>query len=183
MPEKMDYENVEFIDFAVDYAVPRTGEQGYLVLPGGCSGLGDDSLCYFREREDCEVIIDGPEMSIYGMIAKEHSFMAVVTGMTYDYKLVARVEKGEYFVFPRFMLHGREPYEKIEVRIESLPDGSDYNHDCSRLTVGSGWIEGTASHKRTDERERSTGKCGICTIYSYSYGVEACTYTCSGTDP
>lgn len=128
MPEKMDYENVEFIDFAVDYAVPRTGEQGYLVLPGGCSGLGDDSLCYFREREDCEVIIDGPEMSIYGMIAKEHSFMAVVTGMTYDYKLVARVEKGEYFVFPRFMLHGRGPYEKIEVRIESLPDGSDYNH-------------------------------------------------------
>ena len=39
MPEKTDYKNVEFIDFAVDYAVPRTGEQGYLVCPEAAADL------------------------------------------------------------------------------------------------------------------------------------------------
>lgn len=141
MPDKIDYEDVEYIDFAVDYESARAGEDGYLVLPRGCSGLGDDCLCYFRKRDDCEVVIDGPEMIVYGMIAEGRSFMATVTGMTYDYKLVAKVENGIYSVFPRFMIYNRKPYENIEVRIEKLPDGSDYNqiaHAYRRFRVDRG---------------------------------------------
>lgn len=127
MPEKVDYTNVKSVDFAVDYAKAQAGEAGYYVLPRGREGLGDDSLCYFTEREDCEVVIEGPEMTMYGMIGENYSFMAAVTGMTYDYELVVRAEKGVYTMFPRFILNGQTPYEKIEVRFETLSKGADYN--------------------------------------------------------
>lgn len=127
MPENVDYRNVEYVDFAVDYAKMQKGNAGYYVLPHGCAGLGDDSLCYFTEREDCEVIIEGPKMTMYGMVAKNRSFMAAVTGMTYDYQLVVKAEKGIYTMFPRFILNGQPPYEKIEVRIEALSGEADYN--------------------------------------------------------
>lgn len=127
LAEGILYEEVEAVDFGVDFAVAESGEEGYLVLPRGRKGVGDDSLCFFRTRQDCEVVTEGPEMTMYGMIAKGRSFLAVVTGMTYDYELVAKVENQVYSVFPRFLLHGRKPYERMEVRFERLPDEADYN--------------------------------------------------------
>lgn len=130
MPEQTDYDKIAYIDFAVDCFKESVGTAGYYVLPSGARGLGDHSLCYFKEREDCEVVIDGPQMMMYGLVDDEGAFTAIVTGMTYDYQLIAKLEQGEYTVFPRFLLNGKEPYEPIEVRIRQLPESSDYNNVC-----------------------------------------------------
>lgn len=127
MPKETDYTNIEFIDFGIDYVNPRAGEDGYLIIPSGRTGLGDDSLCYYRTRSDYEVVINGPHMIVYGAIYPGKSFMATVTGMSYDYDLVASVKNNTYSIYPRFLINGTTPYEEVEVRFETLPDGSDYN--------------------------------------------------------
>lgn len=124
---EIPWQEVETVDLCVDFATAKAGEEGYLVLPRGRSGVGDDCLCYFRPRQDCEVVTEGPEMTMYGMIAEGRSFLAVVTGMTYDYALVAKVENQVYSVFPRFLIHGRKPYEAIEVCFQRLQKDADYN--------------------------------------------------------
>lgn len=130
MPEDTDYTHVTEVDFAIDCCVKKAGEVGYYVLPSGQSGLRDHSLCYFKERSDCEVVIGGPEMTMYGGVEEQGAFTAIVTGMTYDYQLIAQVKDGEYAVFPRFLLNGTAPYEPIEVKICLLSEGADYNDVC-----------------------------------------------------
>lgn len=130
MPEQTDYTDVKEIDFAVNLCQKKSEDTGYYVLPSGQTGLRDHSLCYFKGRQDCEVIIGGPEMTMYGAVEEHGAFTAIVTGMTYDYKLVVQVSDGQYSMFPRFILNGSAPYEPIEIKIRCLSENADYNDIC-----------------------------------------------------
>lgn len=116
MPQNIDYDEIDTIDFGYDYVIPKIGDQGYFVIPHGETGARDSIICYFDNKKDYELITDGPVMIMFGVIHKNHSFTAVVTGMTYDYQLVACIEKGRYYIFPRIMINGNAPYEDIGVR-------------------------------------------------------------------
>jgi len=128
MPPGIDYSEVDYIDFGIDLINPQAGDNGYFVIPHGETGLKDSILCKFRQREYCEVIVDGPVMPMFGVITDTRSFMAAVSGMTYDCQLVAGFSEKGYYIFPRFIIHGRTPYEPICVEYHDLDaENPDYN--------------------------------------------------------
>jgi hypothetical protein len=90
-----------------DFATADTGEEGYFVMPNGHLGS-------FRER-DGEKRLAASCMSMFGMKTPRMAFAAVVTGMPYNYSLVARASKGVYTLAPVFDRGLDKPYEDIAV--------------------------------------------------------------------
>ena len=115
-----------YLDFCPEFLVSGKDSEGYSFAPRGTKE-GGTVLTYFKDREDCEYISDSNQMPIFGFKTTENSIFAVVTGMTYEYKIVVSVKSGTYYIFPRFFLNGKNLYEDIEVQYYQLPGGSDYN--------------------------------------------------------
>ena len=115
----------DHIDFLYDYF--RSGVcDGYMIAPRGTQE-GGTILCRFRKRADCEYISDSNYMPIYGFKTEEKTVFAVVTGMTYEYKIVLGVKDGTYYIYPRFFVDEQTNYEDICVELHTLAPGSDYN--------------------------------------------------------
>lgn len=128
-PSLPDWSPVEAIEFAPGMGAACAGDEGCYVVPHGHGDttIGDSILCRFREREDHTLVVAGPEMTMFGVLHPEGAFMAAIAGMTYEYELVVRVEKGRYACYPRVKLEGRAPYEPFRVEYVLLPRTADYN--------------------------------------------------------
>lgn len=77
-----------------DFAAGRVGEPGYFVLPNGHLGT-------FREKEGL-VRLAAPCMAMFGMKTPRRTFVAIVTGLPYNFSLTVRVRAGVYRVYPVF---------------------------------------------------------------------------------
>ncbi|MGN1367327.1 MAG: DUF5696 domain-containing protein [Aristaeellaceae bacterium] len=128
-PSLPDWSGVAAVEYAPLMGAASAGDRGGYVLPHGHgdTALGDSILCTFRPREDCRVVTGGPEMTMFGVLREEGSYMAVISGMTYEYELVTSVQAGQYRCYPRVPLDGAAPYEPIRVEYVPLPEGADYN--------------------------------------------------------
>ncbi|MDY4976583.1 MAG: DUF5696 domain-containing protein [Clostridia bacterium] len=115
-----------YIDFCPDFLVSGLDSQGYAVVPRGTKE-GGTMLCRFTERADCEYISDSNTMPVFGFKTGDATIFAVVTGMTFEYKIVVGVKQNRYYLFPRFFLNSKNRYEDIAVDYYVLPAGSDYN--------------------------------------------------------
>ena len=118
--------DAKYIDFMCDYLVSGIDENGYYFAPRGTKENGT-ILTYFKEREDCEYISDSNSMSIFGFKTSEKSVFAVVTGMTFEYRIVCGVKDNKYYIYPKFFLNEKNHYEDIVVEYYNLPVGTDYN--------------------------------------------------------
>lgn len=114
------------IDFCPDFLTSGIDENGYAIVPRGTKE-GGTMLCNFTEKEDCEYISDSNYMPIFGFKTSEKTIFAVVTGMTFEYKIVVGVRNQQYYIFPRFFVSNKTNYEPIEITYYKLPVGSDYN--------------------------------------------------------
>lgn len=128
-PSLPDWSEVTAVEYAPLMGAASAGEPGGYVIPHGHddTALGDSILCLFRTREDCRIVTGVSEMTMFGVLREEGSFMAVISGMTYEYELVTRVRDGQYACYPRVQLDGQAPYEPIRVEYVPLPEGADYN--------------------------------------------------------
>ncbi len=116
-----------FLDFCPDFLTSGIDAEGYVVAPRGTKE-GGTMLCRFTDNKpDCEYISDSNYMPIFGFKTSEDTIFAVVTGMTYEYKIVVGVKNGTYYIYPRFYLNGKNLYEDMTVEYHILPKGSDYN--------------------------------------------------------
>ena len=118
--------DVCYLDFCPEFLTSGKDENGYSFAPRGTKE-GGTMLTYFTERADAEYISDSNQMPIFGFKTSEDSIFAVVTGMTYEYKIVVGVKDGKYYIYPRFYLNGKNLYEDAVVEYYVLPKGSDYN--------------------------------------------------------
>ncbi len=114
------------IDFCPDFLTSGIDENGYAIVPRGTKE-GGTMLCNFTEKEDCEYISDSNYMPIFGFKTSEKTIFAVVTGMTFEYKIVVGVRNQQYYIFPRFFVSSKTKYEPISITYYMLPVGSDYN--------------------------------------------------------
>lgn len=115
-----------FLDFCPEFLTSGKDINGYAIAPRGTKE-GGTMLCRFTDKDDCEYISDSNQMPIFGFKTTESSIFAIVTGMTFEYKIVVGVRNGIYYLYPRFYLNGKNLYEDITVEYYILPKGSDYN--------------------------------------------------------
>lgn len=95
-----------------DFATAKTGEGGYFVMPNGHLGS-------FHETNGVEKL-SASCMPMFGMKTPRMTFVAIVTGMPYNYSLIARATKGVYALTPVFD-HGMDkPYEDIAITFYPL---------------------------------------------------------------
>ncbi len=124
--KETDFSDIEYIDFEYENSLAVAGDKGYFVLPD--SVKSQSMLCYFRERKDTEYISDVNTMPIFGVQTENKSFLAIVTGMAYDCSFVCGVKNGKYYIYPRFKVAGKTPYEDISVEYHYLPkENCDYS--------------------------------------------------------
>ena len=115
-----------WIDFDYWGPIARDGDAGYMVLPG--SVQYGDMLCGFSGHRDTEYVADRYTMPIFGVKTDSVCFVAIVSGMAYDYSLVAGVRDGSYYLYPRFRIDGETPYEDICVEYHFLRgEDADYS--------------------------------------------------------
>ena len=104
------------------FSVARKGEEGYYVTPSG-------ALCTFC-LDNCNYAIHKNwfPMPVYGMKTPRTAFVAIVTGMKYDFSLVANAKKGVYSCFISFDMDVAHAYEDIAVDYVFLSGGdADYS--------------------------------------------------------
>ena len=124
--KETDFSDIEYIDFEYENSLAVTGDKGYFVLPDCVKR--QSMLCYFRERQDTEYSSYGNTMPIFGVQTESKSFLAIVTGMAYDCSFVCGVKNGKYYIYPRFKVAGKTPYEDISVEYHYLPkENCDYS--------------------------------------------------------
>lgn len=95
-----------------DFATAKAGEDGYFVMPNGHLGT-------FRERTGVEKLASSC-MPLFGMRTPRMTYAAIVTGMPYNYSLVARATNGVYTLSPVFDTGMDTPYEDIAIRYYPL---------------------------------------------------------------
>ncbi len=125
-PRVLDYSDIEYIDLGYDLGCAKVGDDGYFVVPRG-AGSADDHICEYIECDDAELVGSDFQMTMFGFVKNGAGFCAIVTGFTYDYKLV-RSKKGEdYEIYVRFPIGGKFPYEKLEVEYHFIDSDADYS--------------------------------------------------------
>ena len=107
-------------------ALAGSDDPGYLVLPRGESGCKDYCLFYFsRHTEDFSCEIQGCNIPCFGVKTAKGAFLAIITGMSWDYSLKVERKNGEYYCYPVFSFVGVRPYEDPCVEYFALPAGWD----------------------------------------------------------
>lgn len=143
------------VDFLYDCFTAKQGDAGYFVLPFEAEkGV---QLTRFLPREDTEYVSIFSCMGCYGWNQGERGILAIVTGMKYDYSLVAGVKGGVYYAYPRFRLDGDFPYEDIAVRLYALEPG-DYSAMARRYRRYQLEENGCVPLKERTEKDRRLEK-------------------------
>lgn len=124
-------DDTDHIDFCPDFLNSGIDENGYFVIPRGTKE-GGAILCCFHERKDTEYINDSNMLPMWGYKTSYVSYTVIVTGMAWDYRLVAGVKNNIYYVYPRFFVDPETTYEDLIVELHKLPVGSGYN-EMARL--------------------------------------------------
>ena len=104
-----------------DFAITKVGEEGYFVMPNG-------ELGSFREQNGERTARNSMPMPVFGMKNPRATFVAIVTGMPYEFTLVTRAKDGVYTIAPRFELAGRAAYDDMAIEYHLLTgEHADYS--------------------------------------------------------
>ncbi len=110
-----DFGGLERVE--VDYCgiVAAQGDDGYMVLPRA-AGCDDYCLSFFSRHPDAfETELAGSSMPLFGVKSEKYTFLAVISGMPYDYTLKISGGAKGFCIYPVFDIYGQRPYENIRV--------------------------------------------------------------------
>ena len=116
----MDYSQINVLEVAGFENISDINDDGYIVLPRAV-GFADYGLCLFgQHKEDFDVTLRALNMPIFGVKTKEQCFLAVVSGMTWNFRLRVVLKNGKYSLYPAFEVNGEQPYEDFCIEIFEL---------------------------------------------------------------
>jgi len=101
----------------------QAGEDGFFVVPS-LSNTNTSALVAFREREDTESVFRNQIMPIFAVSHGGDGFLAVVSGMVFEYELVVGVKDGGYYLYPRFILNDGRLLEDVTIHLLPVADAS-----------------------------------------------------------
>jgi len=120
VPRKDIDPEAKYLDLQADFATARKGDEGYWILARGVYGT-------FRLDEGSTE--NYPLIPIYGMKTPALTFVAIVDGMNFEYKVRVEAKGGVYRMLQRYEIAeiGFPPYEDIRVDFHVLK-GADANY-------------------------------------------------------
>lgn len=123
-----EYSQISTMEIAGFEEIADTGDEGYLVLPRA-AGFADYGLCFFnRHKEDFDVTLTDLNMPVFGVKTANQCFLAVVSGMIWNFKLRIVLKNGVYSLYPAFEINGEQPYEDCRIELFDLQgEDADYS--------------------------------------------------------
>ncbi len=118
-------ENVEYIDIINEDFFANEGEKGYYVIAD--SDNKGSRLCLFNQKENGERVYKQNLMPIFGVKKENGCTLVIVEGMKYEFYLVFGVKDKRYYIYPRFMLSLKVPYEDIVLKTVELGKDAEYS--------------------------------------------------------
>ncbi len=146
--------DVKTVDFCCDAAEASEGDEGYYLIPH-CGYYGESFLMSFSGHEGQSFTGGRPMMSFYGGRSASRSFYATVTGMEYEYDLIAECNDGKYNIYPRFHLEDTDLYEPIRVEFKWFDRPLDYSEICCEYRselLKAGRCKPISERCKTDEK-------------------------------
>ena len=123
-----DYSDTDVIELSGLEQIAAAGDEGYFVFPRAQSGFSDYGMCLFnRHSEDFEVTLVDLNMPIFGVKTKDQCYLAVISGMTWNFRIRVVLKDGKYSLYPTFNVDGEQPYEDFKIEFFELT-GKDANY-------------------------------------------------------
>lgn len=128
LSKETNFESIKQIEADYFGEIAGADDSGYMVLPRG-DGCKDYSLCFFsKHKEDFEREIKESNIPFFGVKTEKQCFLAIITGMSYDYTLKIIRKDGKYRIFPVYEINGEQPYEDLKVEyFELCGEDADYS--------------------------------------------------------
>ncbi len=128
LSKDIDYSDIDRVEFDYFGAVANGDDCGYAVIPRGV-GCNDYTLCFFEKHtEEFRREITESNMPVYGVKSEKQTFLAVVSGLPYDYTLCVKRERGGFFIYPIYEVHGEVLPEDLSVEYFFLDcEDADYS--------------------------------------------------------
>ncbi len=143
--------DAKYMDIQADFATAKKGDDGYWVFPRGVYGT-------FRLEKGAYA--DYAMIPVYGMKTPTRTFVAIVNGMNYEYKLRLEITNGIYTLSQRYLIDeiGCAPYEDITVDFHMLA-GDDANYSGMARTYRKYQLERGAVHSIKDRIASGNAPC------------------------
>ena len=116
---------VEYVDFIAEDFSTKSGDSGYYVIAD--FNKKGSRLCYFNDKPDSERIFKQDLMPIFGVKKADKTTLVIVEGLKYEFSIVVGVKNGAYYIYPRFYLNGKIPYEDIRINVLTLDKDATYS--------------------------------------------------------
>ncbi len=114
-------QGVAAVEVLPDFASAKTGEDGYFIMPNGEFGT-------FHEQNGERTASVYMPMPVFGMKNPRATFVAIVTGLPYDFTLLTRAKNGVYTIVPRFELAQCASSDDISISYHLLSgEHADYS--------------------------------------------------------
>lgn len=123
-----DYSQTHAIELEGFERIATGEDAGYLLLPRA-AGCIDYGLFYFsRHQEDFDIILRELNMPVFGVKTRRECYLAVVTGMIWNFSLRIVRKDGIYSLYPTFEVNGEQPYEDFCLELYELTgEDADYS--------------------------------------------------------
>lgn len=124
----IDFFHLHSLELSGFENIATTADPGYILLPRAV-GCQDYGLCHFgKHTEDFDVTLRELNMPVFGVKTKDRCFLAVATGMAFDFTLRIVLKNGRYSLYPGFAVNGEAPYEDLCLEIFELTgEDADYS--------------------------------------------------------
>lgn len=127
LSKDMDYSGISTLELSGFEDMAKAGDTGYFVFPRAV-GFADYGLCLFENhKEDFDIVLRELNMPVFGVKTKDQCFLAVVSGMTWNFRLRVVLQNGSFSLYPGFEVNGEQPYEDFCIEIFDLY-GEDANY-------------------------------------------------------
>ena len=112
--KEYDFDGVAAIELDECKTVAK-GNDGYFLIPRS-SRCADYALYYFgRHNEDKTILTEKLNMPVFGYKGDDCCYIAVVSGMSYNFALKYECKDGINSICPVFQLEGKEVYEDFKI--------------------------------------------------------------------
>ncbi|MGN0178735.1 MAG: DUF5696 domain-containing protein [Monoglobaceae bacterium] len=130
----LDFKCAEYIEFPLHSDEICAGDEGYFLVQAGngkCANR-DYGISFYKERENCELVLRDCFMPVFGIKHNDKCYIAVVTGMATDISQVIKIEDNRYYLKVRFEVDGIVPYENIRLEFYNIDKADAEYSDMAR---------------------------------------------------
>lgn len=123
VPAESIPDGVSTLSIQLDQAKARKGDEGFWILERGCLGH------FNKDHGSFGTTRNWLNLPYFGMKTPKRTFLAVMEGMRFEFKILGQIKNGRYSIAPVWQIgeSGFGAYETPSILVYELPMEADYN--------------------------------------------------------